>query len=166
MVRLANKDFKIQLHDNLVVPVRIHEFVAQGRRIQYGSGQRDTHCILCHPSGGVVARCDLSSDIPVVGNIFPRDGWCLVLNTLHDRLEHPQAVEVGYTSSQSKLYEANGRTGGRFFAWYLFGVSACASPILYSTVNSIVKDDSEERAIIMVSPQDRTYADPTARSKY
>lgn len=34
----------------------------------------------------------------------------------------------------------------------MFGVSGCASPILYSTVNSIVKDDSEERAIIMVRP--------------
>ncbi|KAG6362272.1 hypothetical protein INS49_010502 [Diaporthe citri] len=39
----------------------------------------------------------------------------------------------------------------KFFAWYLFGVSGCASPILYSTVNSIVRDDSEERAIIMGS---------------
>ncbi|KUI67531.1 Pantothenate transporter liz1 [Cytospora mali] len=39
----------------------------------------------------------------------------------------------------------------KFFAWYLFGVAGCASPILYSTVNSIVRDDSEERAIIMGS---------------
>jgi len=38
----------------------------------------------------------------------------------------------------------------RFFAWYLFGISGCLSPILYSTVNTIVKDDSEERALIMV----------------
>ncbi|KAM6524231.1 hypothetical protein FSOLCH5_004833 [Fusarium solani] len=41
--------------------------------------------------------------------------------------------------------------GLKFFAWYLFGVSGCASPILYSTVNTIVKDDSEERALIMGS---------------
>ncbi|KAF2170567.1 hypothetical protein M409DRAFT_64257 [Zasmidium cellare ATCC 36951] len=40
-------------------------------------------------------------------------------------------------------------TGLKFFAWYLFGVSGCLSPILYSTVNTIVKDDSEERALIM-----------------
>ncbi|KAF4472886.1 Pantothenate transporter liz [Fusarium albosuccineum] len=40
--------------------------------------------------------------------------------------------------------------GLKFFAWYLFGVSGCASPILYSTVNTIVKDDSEERALIML----------------
>ncbi|KAL3491048.1 major facilitator superfamily domain-containing protein [Aspergillus germanicus] len=42
-------------------------------------------------------------------------------------------------------------TGLKFFAWFLFGVSGCASPILYSTVNTIVKDDSEERALIMSS---------------
>ncbi|KAL4875630.1 major facilitator superfamily domain-containing protein [Aspergillus karnatakaensis] len=40
-------------------------------------------------------------------------------------------------------------TGLKFFAWFLFGVSGCSSPILYSTVNTIVKDDSEERALIM-----------------
>lgn len=38
----------------------------------------------------------------------------------------------------------------RFVAWYLFGFAGCLSPILYSTVNTIVKDDSEERALIMV----------------
>lgn len=35
-------------------------------------------------------------------------------------------------------------------AWYLFGFSGCLSPILYSTVNTIVKDDLGERALIMV----------------
>lgn len=39
----------------------------------------------------------------------------------------------------------------RFVAWYFFGVSGCLSPILYSTVNTIVKNDSEERALIMVN---------------
>ncbi|KAL4736947.1 major facilitator superfamily domain-containing protein [Aspergillus similis] len=42
-------------------------------------------------------------------------------------------------------------TGLKFFAWFLFGANGCASPILYSTVNTIVKDDSEERALIMGS---------------
>ncbi|KAF9892252.1 hypothetical protein FE257_002029 [Aspergillus nanangensis] len=42
-------------------------------------------------------------------------------------------------------------TGLKFFAWYLFGVAGCSSPILYSTVNTIVKDDSEERALILGS---------------
>ncbi|KAJ5173128.1 hypothetical protein N7492_005721 [Penicillium capsulatum] len=42
-------------------------------------------------------------------------------------------------------------TGLKFVAWYLFGASGCPSPILYSTVNTIVKDDSEERALIMGS---------------
>ncbi|KAJ5669564.1 MFS general substrate transporter [Penicillium macrosclerotiorum] len=42
-------------------------------------------------------------------------------------------------------------TGLKFVAWYLFGISGCLSPILYSTVNTIVKDDSEERALIMGS---------------
>ncbi|PYH94024.1 MFS general substrate transporter [Aspergillus ellipticus CBS 707.79] len=39
--------------------------------------------------------------------------------------------------------------GLKFVAWYLFGTAGCTSPILYSTVNTIVKDDSEERALIM-----------------
>ncbi|GAD94613.1 hypothetical protein NECHADRAFT_37175 [Paecilomyces variotii No. 5] len=41
--------------------------------------------------------------------------------------------------------------GLKFFAWYIFGVAGCSSPILYSTVNTIVKDDSEERALILGS---------------
>ncbi|KAI1645210.1 MFS general substrate transporter [Daldinia loculata] len=39
----------------------------------------------------------------------------------------------------------------KFVAWYFFGVSGCLSPVLYSTVNTVVKGDSEERALIMVS---------------
>ncbi|CAK7225566.1 hypothetical protein SBRCBS47491_005932 [Sporothrix bragantina] len=42
-------------------------------------------------------------------------------------------------------------TGLHFFAWYLYGVYGCASPILYSAVNTIVRDDSEERALILGS---------------
>ncbi|KAJ5646662.1 MFS general substrate transporter [Penicillium lividum] len=42
-------------------------------------------------------------------------------------------------------------TGLKFTAWYIFGLSGCLSPILYSTVNTIVKDDSEERALILGS---------------
>ncbi|KAJ5906096.1 uncharacterized protein N7473_003012 [Penicillium subrubescens] len=42
-------------------------------------------------------------------------------------------------------------TGLKFVAWYLFGFAGCLSPILYSTVNTIVKDDSEERALILGS---------------
>ncbi|KAI1483671.1 MFS general substrate transporter [Daldinia eschscholtzii] len=37
----------------------------------------------------------------------------------------------------------------KFVAWYLFGVSGCLSPVLYSTVNTVVKGDSEERALIL-----------------
>ncbi|OIW27124.1 MFS general substrate transporter [Coniochaeta ligniaria NRRL 30616] len=39
----------------------------------------------------------------------------------------------------------------KFVAWYLFGFAGCTSPILYSTVNTIVKGDSEERALILGS---------------
>ncbi|KAK9788965.1 hypothetical protein SCARD494_09481 [Seiridium cardinale] len=39
----------------------------------------------------------------------------------------------------------------KFVAWYFFGFSGCLSPILYSTVNTIVKDDAEERALILGS---------------
>ncbi|KAI0146644.1 major facilitator superfamily domain-containing protein [Pestalotiopsis sp. NC0098] len=42
-------------------------------------------------------------------------------------------------------------TGLKFAAWYLFGFSGCLSPILYSTVNTIVKNDAEERALILGS---------------
>lgn len=42
-------------------------------------------------------------------------------------------------------------TGLKFFCWYLYGVAGCASPILYSAVNTIVRDDSEERALILGS---------------
>ncbi|EFW99786.1 cellular morphogenesis protein [Grosmannia clavigera kw1407] len=38
-----------------------------------------------------------------------------------------------------------------FVAWYFFGVAGFASLILYSAVNTIVKNDSEERALIMGS---------------
>ncbi|KAI1634300.1 major facilitator superfamily domain-containing protein [Biscogniauxia mediterranea] len=39
----------------------------------------------------------------------------------------------------------------KFVAWYALGLSGCTSPILYSTVNTVVKDDSEERALILGS---------------
>ncbi|KAH8194767.1 hypothetical protein TruAng_011072 [Truncatella angustata] len=42
-------------------------------------------------------------------------------------------------------------TALKFVAWYLYGFQGCLSPILYSTVNTIVKNDSEERALIMGS---------------
>ncbi|KAI0165114.1 MFS general substrate transporter [Hypoxylon sp. FL1284] len=37
----------------------------------------------------------------------------------------------------------------KFVAWYVLGLAGCLSPILYSTVNTVVKGDSEERALIM-----------------
>lgn len=71
----------------------------------------------------------------------------LVFNIMHDNLEHSHCSQVSITLyPQMAIYFNN----CRFFAWYLFGVSGCASPILYSTVNTIVKDDSEERALILV----------------
>ncbi|KAH8676066.1 major facilitator superfamily domain-containing protein [Xylariales sp. PMI_506] len=42
-------------------------------------------------------------------------------------------------------------SGLKFVAWYLFGFNGCLSPILYSTVNTIVKNDAEERALILGS---------------
>ncbi|KAJ5899567.1 hypothetical protein N7495_004311 [Penicillium taxi] len=39
----------------------------------------------------------------------------------------------------------------KFVAWYLFGFAGCLSPILYSIVNTVVSNDSEERALIMGS---------------
>ncbi|CAJ2509543.1 Uu.00g145690.m01.CDS01 [Anthostomella pinea] len=40
-------------------------------------------------------------------------------------------------------------TALKFVAWYVFGLAGCSSPILYSTVNTVVKNDSEERALIL-----------------
>ncbi|KAK8214324.1 major facilitator superfamily domain-containing protein [Phyllosticta capitalensis] len=37
----------------------------------------------------------------------------------------------------------------RFVAWYMLGFAGCSSPILYSTVNTILKDDAEERALVV-----------------
>ncbi|KAJ5788320.1 hypothetical protein N7457_003310 [Penicillium paradoxum] len=42
-------------------------------------------------------------------------------------------------------------TSLKFVAWYVFGAAGCLSPILYSTINVIVRDDAEERALIMGS---------------
>ncbi|KAJ5206984.1 hypothetical protein N7472_003432 [Penicillium cf. griseofulvum] len=42
-------------------------------------------------------------------------------------------------------------TALKFVAWYTFGASGCLSPILYSTINVIVRNDAEERALIMGS---------------
>ncbi|CAG8054456.1 unnamed protein product [Penicillium nalgiovense] len=43
-------------------------------------------------------------------------------------------------------------TALKFVAWYVLGAAGCLSPILYSTINVIVRDDAEERALIMVCP--------------
>lgn len=76
---------------------------------------------------------------------------CTLLDALHDNMEYPYCIEVSW---QMLSWFSGGRSNSqpvlRFFAWYLFGISGCLSPILYSTVNTIVKDDSEERALIMV----------------
>ncbi|OQE11517.1 hypothetical protein PENVUL_c002G00324 [Penicillium vulpinum] len=40
-------------------------------------------------------------------------------------------------------------TALKFVAWYAFGAFGCLSPILYSAVNLIVRDDAEERALIL-----------------
>jgi len=37
----------------------------------------------------------------------------------------------------------------KFVAWYLFGLSGCSSPILYSTANTYMKGDAEERALVI-----------------
>ncbi|KAJ5257900.1 hypothetical protein N7497_001172 [Penicillium chrysogenum] len=42
-------------------------------------------------------------------------------------------------------------TALKFVAWYVLGAAGCLSPILYSTINVIVRDDAEERALIMGS---------------
>lgn len=42
-------------------------------------------------------------------------------------------------------------TGAVYFAFYISGLDATASPILYSSINRILKDDQEQKAIVMGS---------------
>lgn len=79
-------------------------------------------------------------------------GLCAFLDALHDNLEYSHCIKVSGSVFAFLLNRGLTTSPSRFFAWYLFGISGCLSPILYSTVNTIVKDDSEERALIMVSP--------------
>ena len=78
-----------------------------------------------------------------------------VQHNLHDHLEYPDIFKVSRVtvyplSIPSPTKRPLTHYPSRFFAWYLFGVNGCSSPIIYSTVNSIVKEDSEERALVMV----------------
>lgn len=95
-----------------------------------------------------MARVDSCCHISFVDYLY--DYLCLlfVFVTVHDHLEYSHFPQVSI--SFLMLNDQYTLTLFRFFAWYLFGVSGCASPILYSTVNTIVKDDSEERALILV----------------
>ncbi|RDW76933.1 hypothetical protein BP6252_04986 [Coleophoma cylindrospora] len=36
-----------------------------------------------------------------------------------------------------------------FIAWYAYGLQGCLSPILYSIVNVVLRDDAEERAVVI-----------------
>ncbi|GME65909.1 Vitamin h transporter [Neofusicoccum parvum] len=39
----------------------------------------------------------------------------------------------------------------KFVAWYALGLAGCSSPILYSTVNTVLRGDAEERALVVGS---------------
>jgi hypothetical protein len=85
-------------------------------------------------------------------HLYSGIGLCSFLDALHDNLEYSYCIEVRRYVIICLVNQELTIAPPRFFAWYLFGLSGCLSPILYSTVNTIVKDDSEERALIMVSP--------------
>lgn len=88
-------------------------------------------------------------DLAALDSVHFRLVLLSLLNALHDHLEYPEGTEVGI-NIPTLVETPDADSHRRFFAWYLFGVSGCLSPILYSTVNTIVKNDSEERALIMV----------------
>ncbi|CZR66881.1 related to transporter protein [Phialocephala subalpina] len=48
--------------------------------------------------------------------------------------------------------------GLKFVAWYAYGLQGCISPILYSVVNDILKDDAEERALVISSMMTAGYS--------
>lgn len=75
-----------------------------------------------------------------------------ILNIMHDNLEHSHSTEVRYLHQSSVWVHITDKSLQRFVAWYVLGAAGCLSPILYSTINVIVRDDAEERALIMVCP--------------
>lgn len=80
-------------------------------------------------------------------------GMLSILDIMHDNLEHSYRAKVRYHVNQSSYRVlVTNNSLGRFVAWYVFGMAGCLSPILYSTINIIVRDDAEERALIMVCP--------------
>lgn len=76
-----------------------------------------------------------------------------IFDIMHDNLEYSYSTEVRYIVNESSdRVRGTNRSTQRFVAWYVFGAAGCLSPILYSTINIIVRDDAEERALIMVRP--------------
>ena len=76
-----------------------------------------------------------------------------IFDTVHDYMEYPDRAEVRSLINQSSdQARVTNHSSQRFVAWYVFGAAGCLSPILYSTINVIVRDDAEERALIMVCP--------------
>jgi hypothetical protein len=83
-----------------------------------------------------------------VDNLYDCFRILFILNNRHDSLERAYWTQV---SQVRFVFPGDPFTDiFRFIAWYFLGAAGCLSPILYSTINTIVKDDSEERALIMV----------------
>lgn len=95
-----------------------------------------------------MARNHARFDLPILGHIYDSISCSCVLDTLHDCVVHSHGTQVRL---KMLVYPNDTDRRLRFVAWYLFGFSGCLSPILYSTVNTIVKNDAEERALILVS---------------
>lgn len=140
------------MHDHFIIPVIIYESVAQSRGLFGDTDQSIANSYIRNHYRRILARVDPCIDIPCMDNLHSGIGLCAFLDALHDNLEYSYCLEVRLSVLIFLLNRGLTISPSRFFAWYLFGISGCLSPILYSTVNTIVKDDSEERALIMVSP--------------
>ena len=137
------------MHDHFCLSNHLYESLAQGSWILCHPGQQSSDDYLCYQHSCFMAGIHSCCHLSFVDYIYNYLRLLFVFVIVYDHLEYPHFSQVSIPcililSGWYILIIL------RFFAWYLFGVSGCASPILYSTVNTIVKDDSEERALILV----------------
>lgn len=156
----------LHLYDHLFVPNVLHEPLVEGREFLGSTDQRAPDRLLCRLYRRVLVGHYASRNLSFVGDLLYTNDCSIVLTAVHDCLAHPAYLEVSPTNGLVRTSMFPSRPGpegnteesesrltdytARLVAWYLLGLSGCASPILYSTVNSIVRDDSEERALILV----------------
>lgn len=103
---MAHLDFCLRLYllDHCILPVRLHEFVAESGRILCGESQPVAyHCQRCD-HGCKLARDHISSSLARMDAFLLRLRRLLVLDTLYGHLEHPCGLEVLCLVSKGILF--------------------------------------------------------------